>query len=157
MSPTPKNEVPETSDEVTLKYKEIVKANGINDEVSQVLINSSGLQGEGFASQANYVTINFKNPKVKPLNLFVKSLTANSTHSDMLKESKLFEKESRFFMEYVPAAKEFCKSKGCEGLVDMYPKCYYGDNDMVVFENLVVGKGYVLLKKVEQQDLDAVR
>ncbi|CAL8070772.1 unnamed protein product [Orchesella dallaii] len=157
MSPTPKNEVSETSDELTLKYKEIVKANGINDEVSEVLINSSGLQGQGFASQANHVTINFKNPNVKPLNLFVKSHTANSTHSEMLEGGKLFEKESRFFMEYVPAAKEFCKSKGCEGLVDMYPKCYYGDDDMIVFENLVVEKGYVLLDKVEQQDLDAVR
>ncbi|CAL8070780.1 unnamed protein product [Orchesella dallaii] len=157
MSPTPKNEVPETSDEVTLKYKEIVKANGINDEVSEVLIKSSGLQGEGFASQANYVTINFKNPNLKPLNLFVKSHTANSTHSEMLTDAKLFEKESMFFMEYVPAAKEFCKSKGCEGLVDMYPKCYYGDNDLIVLENLVVERGYVLLNKEEPQDLDAVR
>ncbi|CAL8070777.1 unnamed protein product [Orchesella dallaii] len=157
MSPTPKNEVSETSAEVALKYKEIVKANGINDEVSEVIVKTSGLLGEGFASQTNYVTINFQNPDIKPLHLFVKTHTSNSSHSELLTESKLFEKESIFFMKYVPAAIEFCKTKGCEGLVDMYPKCYYGDDDMIVFENLVVGKGYMLFDKQEQQDLDATR
>ncbi|CAL8070771.1 unnamed protein product [Orchesella dallaii] len=157
MSSTSKNEVLETSDEVTLKYKEIVKANGINDEVSEVIVKSSGLLGEGFASLTQYVTINFQNPDIKPLHLFVKTHTSNSSHSEFLTESKLFEKEARFFMEYVPAAIEFCKSKGCEGLVDMYPKCYYGDDDMIVFENLVVGKGYVMLDKQEMQDLEATK
>ncbi|CAL8070783.1 unnamed protein product [Orchesella dallaii] len=157
MSPTPKNEVLETSDKITLKYKKIVKANGINDEVSEVIVKSSGLQGEGFASQTNYVTINFQNTDIKSLHLFTKAHTSNSSHSELLTESKLFEKESRFFMEYVPAAMEFCKTKGCEGLVDMYPKCYYGDDDLIVFENLVVGKGYILLDKQEQQDLDATK
>ncbi|CAL8070786.1 unnamed protein product [Orchesella dallaii] len=42
MSPTRKNEVSETSNEVTLKYKEIVKANGINDEVSEKKKNLEG-------------------------------------------------------------------------------------------------------------------
>ncbi|CAL8070781.1 unnamed protein product [Orchesella dallaii] len=157
MSPTPKNQPLETSDEVTLKFKEIVKANGITDEVSEVIVKSAGLQGEGFASETKYVTINFQNPSIKPLYLFVKAHTSNSSHTEMLTGAKIFEKETNFFMDYVPAAIEFCKSKGCEGMVDMYPKCYYGDNNMVVFENLVVGKGYVLLNKKEQQDLDATK
>ncbi|ODN02403.1 putative oxidoreductase dhs-27 [Orchesella cincta] len=157
MSPVPKSEELETSDEVTLKYKEILRSNGVTDEVSGVIVQGSGLQGEGFASATKCVTIKFENPSLKPLNLFVKSHTASGAHTEMLTEGKLFEKESRFFMEYVPAAKEFCKSKGYDDLVDMYPKCYYGDENMVVFENLVVEKGYELLNKVEQQDLDAVR
>ncbi|ODN02404.1 putative oxidoreductase dhs-27 [Orchesella cincta] len=157
MSPIPKNEELESSNEVTQKYKDILKSNGVTDEVSEVIVKDSGLQGEGFASVSKYVTIKFQNPSVKPLNLFVKAHTASAAHREFLTEAKLFEKESTFFMEYVPAAEEFCKSKGCEGLVDMYPKCYFGDSNMIVLENLVVDKGYELLDKNEKQDLEAVR
>ncbi|ODN02392.1 putative oxidoreductase dhs-27 [Orchesella cincta] len=157
MPPIPKDKDFETSDEVTRKYKEILLSNGVTDEISEVIVKSAGLKGEGFASVSKYVTIKFQNPSVKPLNLFVKAHSSNAAHTEMLTEAKLFEKESRFYMEYIPAAKEFCKSKGCEGLVDMFPKCYYGDEHMIVFENLVVEKGYELLDKKELQDLEAIR
>ncbi|CAL8138694.1 unnamed protein product [Orchesella dallaii] len=147
----------QTPTEVTLKYKEILKSNGIKDEVSQVILADSGLQGEGMGSQTQLVTITFQNPSLKPLNLFVKAHFANASHSEMLEETKLFEKEAVFFMDYVPAAKEFCKSKGYENLMDIYPKCYYGDNNVLVFENLVLGKGYELLNKVNKHDLETAR
>ncbi|CAL8123631.1 unnamed protein product [Orchesella dallaii] len=145
----------ETDTETLSKYKEIIKANGITDEISEVTVNDAGLRGEGFASQSNIATVKFVNPNLKPLHLFVKSHTTNSSHSEMIDELKAFEKEARFYMEYVPAAKEFCRSKGLEGLLDMYPKCYYGDNKMIVFENVVLEKGYTLLPKDEMQNLDA--
>ncbi|ODM93652.1 putative oxidoreductase dhs-27 [Orchesella cincta] len=138
-----------------LKYKEILKANGITDEVAEVNIKDSGLRGEGFISQQQYVSIKFQNPNLKPLNLFEKSHTANESHSVMVDDLKAFAKETRFFMDYVPAARELCKSKGQERLLDIYPKCYYGDDKLMIFENLVVDKGYVLLPKEEMQDFEA--
>ncbi|CAL8123619.1 unnamed protein product [Orchesella dallaii] len=157
MAPTPKPGELGSQDTVVLKYNEILKSNGITDEVSEVIVGDSGLQGEGQSSQTQYVTVKFKNANVKPLNLFVKSHSDNASHSEFLEDTKLFEKEARFFVEYLPAAKAFCKSKGCENLVDLYPKCYFGDKNMIVFENLVLEKGYELLNKQERQDLDAVR
>ncbi|ODM93651.1 hypothetical protein Ocin01_13029, partial [Orchesella cincta] len=145
----------ETDAEITSKYKEIIRANGITEEISEVIVADAGLRGEGFASQSKIATVKFQNPDIKPLNLFVKTHTTNSSHSEMIDEVKAFEKESRFYMEYVPAAKEFCRTKGHEGLLDIYPKCYYGDNELVVFENIVVEKGYMLLPKDDMQDLDA--
>ncbi|CAL8123643.1 unnamed protein product [Orchesella dallaii] len=142
---------------ISKKYREILKSNGINEEIEEVTVADAGLKGEGMASQTQYVTIKLKNTNMKPLNLFVKVHTSNPQHSEWIEEWKLFEKESRFFMEYVPAAKEFCKSKGREGLIDFYPKCYYGDQTMVVLENLVLEKGYVLLNKEVKQDLEATR
>ncbi|ODM93654.1 hypothetical protein Ocin01_13030 [Orchesella cincta] len=157
MTPAPKFDTEETPDEVSLKYKSILKSNGIHDEVSEVIVKHSGLQGAGMASQQLYVTVKFADTNKLPLNLFVKAHTSNPSHSEMIDAINSFENESRFFMEYIPAAKEFCKSKGHDGLVDFYPKCYYGDKSIVVFENLVLDKGYSLLKADEKQDMDAVR
>lgn len=42
-----------------------------------------------------------------------------------------------------------------EHLLSIYPKCYYADNKMMVFENVVLDKGVFLLDKVEQQDFEA--
>ncbi|CAL8123628.1 unnamed protein product [Orchesella dallaii] len=154
MSPPPKNM--ETSNEVTkLDFRKILKSNGVTDEVSEVNVKDSGLKGEGFISQQIYVEIKFENPNIKPLNLFAKTHTANPSHSEMVDELKAFEKETLFFREYVPAAKELCKPKGQVGLLDIYPKCYYGDNKTLIFENLVVDRGFILLPKEEMQNLDA--
>ncbi|CAL8123646.1 unnamed protein product [Orchesella dallaii] len=158
MPPVPKLDVEETPNEATLKYKRIVKANGIHDEVSEVIVKHSGLQGAGMSSQQLYVTVKFVDLNINPLNLFVKAHTTNSHHSELIDGFRAFEKESRFFTEYIPAAREFCKSKGHEGLLDFYPKCYYGDENSIVFENLVLDdKGYTLLDAGEKQDMEAVR
>lgn len=44
-----------------------------------------------------------------------------------------------------------------EDLLDIYPKCYYGDETMIVFENLVLDKGFALMDKEDRQDFDAAR
>ncbi|CAL8123655.1 unnamed protein product [Orchesella dallaii] len=123
MSAVSKLDEVESQNEIPTKYKQIIKENGIHDEVSEVIVKHSGLQGAGMAS----------------------------------KQLNAFEKESRFFTEYIPAVNEFCKSKGHAGLLDFYPKCYYGDETLIVLENLVLDKGYMLLDASEKQDMEAVR
>lgn len=44
-----------------------------------------------------------------------------------------------------------------EDLMAIYPKCYYGDDSMIVFENLVVDKGFFLVNKEERQDFEAAK
>lgn len=112
MAPTPdQSDIPGT-DNVTEKFIEILRSNGIKDAVSSVCVKDAGLKGEGFASLTQYVTVQFENPNLKPLNLFVKSYTNNASHSEMLDELKLFQKEATFLVDYVKAAKEMCRQKG---------------------------------------------
>lgn len=68
--------------------------------------------GEGFASLTSYVTINFENLEKPPLNLFVKIQTDNESHVALMAEMKAYEKEARFFTEYLRSAKEMCDLKG---------------------------------------------
>lgn len=44
-----------------------------------------------------------------------------------------------------------------EEYIDFYPKCYYGDDKMIVLENMVVDKGYELIPREIRQDLEAAR
>ncbi len=44
-----------------------------------------------------------------------------------------------------------------KNLVEIYPKCYYGDEKLVVLENLVLNKGFILLDKENMQDFDAAQ
>lgn len=41
--------------------------------------------------------------------------------------------------------------------LNFYPKCYYGDGKMIVLENLVVGKDYILRNKEDRQDLESAK
>lgn len=97
--------------EITEKFKEILKANGISEEVASVDVRKVDQQ-DGMLSQTQHAKIKFVNPTVKELNLFVKVHTTSPTHSAMVAEFKAFEKEALFLSKYVPAAREFCKSKG---------------------------------------------
>ncbi|CAL8123649.1 unnamed protein product [Orchesella dallaii] len=157
MSTVKKLDSVETPNEITEKYKKIIKANGIHDEVSEVIVKHSGLQGAGLASKQLYITVKFVDSKINPLNLFVKEPCENPKHSELIDDFKAFEKESRFFTEYIPAVDEFCKSKGVDGILDFYPKCYYGDKTLMVLENLVLDKGYSLLELAEKHDMEVVR
>jgi hypothetical protein len=56
------------------KYAEIFSRNGINDEIERVVVRSSGLAGEHFASITELATVEFKNGIRKPINLFVKKI-----------------------------------------------------------------------------------
>ncbi len=96
----------------TEKFKEILKRNNIQDIVSEVITKDSGLKGENMASLTSCVTIKFENPQLEPLHLFVKRQPENQAHLTIVTESKVFEKESTFFMEYLPEARKFCKMFG---------------------------------------------
>jgi len=39
-----------------------------------------------------------------------------------------------------------------ENMLDFFPKCFYGDEEMVVQENLVLDENYVMHSKDERQD-----
>jgi hypothetical protein len=44
-------------------------------------------------------------------------------------------------------------SNRCENLLDFFPKCLYGDDEMVVLENVVLDDNFIMLSKEERQDL----
>lgn len=96
--------------DITEKFKEILKSNGVHEPVADVVVKDSGLAGEGFASSQNLVVITFENKNVKPLNLFMKNLVDSESHTQLVQDLKAFEKEARFLMEYLPAARSFCKA-----------------------------------------------
>lgn len=98
--------------EITKKYIDILKSNGIHDEVSQVTIQGSGAKGDGMMSDVQCVTVKFVKDDVEDLHLFVKALPTNPSHLEMVQNSFVFDKEALFLTKYVEAAKEFCKSKG---------------------------------------------
>lgn len=96
--------------EKTKKFSDILKSYGIQDEVSQVTTKGSGAKGEGMLSNIECVTVKFVKDDIKDLHLFVKMLIPS--HTAMIDEAKVFEKEALFLTKYVDAAKEFCSSKG---------------------------------------------
>lgn len=100
------------SDLTSTRFKYIVKLNGIQDPVSDVIVKESDLLGQNFLSKTQLVTIKFENPDKKPLNLFVKAMSDDEAHIKLVEGGKIFVKESTFFSKYVPAAQDFCKSKG---------------------------------------------
>lgn len=97
------------SEEVS-KYSDILKANGVKNEVSQVFIKESDAKGEGKQGDIKCVTVKFVGENVNDLHLFVKMLPTN--YSRMVEETKMLDKETLFLTEYVTAAKKFCASKG---------------------------------------------
>lgn len=98
--------------DLTLKLRDILKSNKIMDPISDFIIHDSALKGENMTSKVNWVTVTFENDVRAPLNLFLKRQTENSSNTGMVTESKLFEKESIFFMEYLPQARKFCEKFG---------------------------------------------
>lgn len=94
------------------KFKEILKSNGIQEPVADVIIMDPAGAAENFGSSIKLVTIKFKDWSNPPLNLFVKYLSNNLTLSKSTDDAKFFKKEAVFLTEYVPAAREFCKSVG---------------------------------------------
>jgi len=100
-------------EEMREKFTQILKANGIMDPISEVIVKDAGLQGAGFASVTQLVTVKFEEHQNKePLNLFVKVKMDNSSHNEWVEEMMAFEKEAVFLMDYCQAAQQLCKSKG---------------------------------------------
>lgn len=103
----------ETNDILIKKYEEILKTNGIRDDISEVTeISPEEMKGAGTTSIPLYVTVKFKDKLIAPLHLFVKAKLSNESRNKMYESMKLWEKEVRFLTEYVPAVRQFCKSKG---------------------------------------------
>ncbi len=136
------------------QIKETLISNQITQPVSQVLIQDSDLKGENMASVTQHVTVNFKQNDFPPLNLFVKLKSQNPTHLAMSTEMKTFQREATFYNDYLKECRLFCEQKGQLFLMDIYPKCYFADEDMVVLDNYLDGSdtGYMLLNKIERQD-----
>ncbi|CAL8097883.1 unnamed protein product [Orchesella dallaii] len=123
-----------------------------------VIVQSSGSNGDGMVSQTHNGTIKFKSGGIKPLQLFIKTKTTNEVHNVMVDGIKAFEKEAVFYMQYLSAVRSFLQSKLEEELIDnIYPKCYYADETITIFENLVVEQGYALIDKEVQQDLEEAK
>lgn len=99
------------SEEVRQKYNEILRNNGIEDEVDTVEIDDPGLAGEHTASSCEIILIKFVNKELSALNLFVKKFTKNPGYADLVKEMNLFAKEASFFNDFLPQAKQFCFDK----------------------------------------------
>lgn len=94
------------------KLREILKSNGIHDPVSEIVLKDPPFAGENFGGQVKLCKVKFASSEKKPLNLFIKVITNNESHLQMLEGCRLFVKESTFFTQYLPAAREFCKAMG---------------------------------------------
>lgn len=96
------------SEDATQKFIKILENNGIFEQVKSVVITETPeLKGEHMATATVYAKIEFKNPSVKPKNLFIKKYTDNEDHTAWVKEMKLMEKEATFYNDFLPALREF--------------------------------------------------
>jgi len=101
------------NEEMREKFKKILIQNGITDPISDIIVKDAGLQGAGFASVTQLVTVKFEEHLNKePLNLFVKVKMDNSSHNEWVEEMMAFEKEAVFLMDYCQAAQQLCILKG---------------------------------------------
>lgn len=94
------------------KYQEILRENGVLDELAIVIIKDPKYKDQGMGSDRQAITLTFKNTSKSDLHLFVKGLRTDSSQTKFAKEEKSFEKEATFFTNYVPAAMEFCELNG---------------------------------------------
>jgi len=89
-------------------FKKIIKDNGIQDEIEDVQIMPYPLSGEHMGSKCEKVIITFRNKKEKPqLELFVKKMATSPQMADMIIKFKLFDKESAFYGQLLPALKQY--------------------------------------------------
>jgi len=42
-----------------------------------------------------------------------------------------------------------------DNFLNFFPKCLYGDDDMLVLDNVVLNENYAMIPKEERQDFDA--
>lgn len=92
------------------KINEILKNNGINEHISDIIIKDCNtLKG----NKIHHVTVKFQNETTPSLKFFMKTKPDKFPDPRMVESVvMMFTKETRFFMDYVPAAQEFCKSFG---------------------------------------------
>jgi hypothetical protein len=83
------------------KYADIFSRNGINDEIERVVIRSSGLAGEHFASVCEFATVEFRNGVREPINLFVKKILPCQNARELEMAETMMVKEGTFLTTIV--------------------------------------------------------
>jgi hypothetical protein len=97
-------------DPLRQKFIDILKSHGILHPVEKVIMTEpEELKGEHMATATVYVRIEYQDPSIKPKNLFVKKFPNNAAHTLFTKQMRIMEKESAFFNDFLPKAREFCK------------------------------------------------
>jgi len=94
----------------TLKFTEILKLNGISEEVERVVIHEPPeLKGEHMATATVYARIEFKDASKRSKNLFVKRFFPSEVQTAMLKKMRIMEKEATFYNNFLPEIASFSK------------------------------------------------
>ena len=92
-------------------YKEILLKNGITDPVDNVRIESFDLDGNGFLSSCEVVTVTFKDENRSPLSLFVKKQVQNEEYAKQLNDCNIYDREQKFFSVLLPDLLRFANGK----------------------------------------------
>jgi len=160
----PQHEVSEENSapytELKAKLIQILKTHGgIQDEIEKIIIREPPeLKGEHMATATVYGKVEFKDESLRPKNIFIKKFMDNPMHTEWIKTMQVMEKESSFFNEYLPYAQKFCDNNtGSKNLMTFFPKFIYGDDEIVVLDNLVLDDTFIMLSKEEKQDLETAK
>jgi len=98
--------------ELKAKISKALKTNGIMEEVNEIIMHEpEHLKGEHMATASWYVEVKFKNSSLKPKYLFMKNYFNNPTQTAMSKGMKIMDKESSFYLEFLPTARKFCETR----------------------------------------------
>lgn len=127
------------------------------EEVSEIQFQDTGSDAKGFTGETKCVTVKLKGRP--PLHLFIKvTQPKDSPHAELISDEKAYEKEARFLTEYVKAAKDFCMKKGLPTeFGEFCPHCYYGDENVIIMENLVIEKGAKMMNLDKEHDLETAK
>src|SRR5690348_18320381 len=88
------------------KYQTNLNNNGLSNKiVAKVTVASSKLKEENMASICSYVTLELKDGE--KMELFIKEMPENSSHSEMIKGLNVFEREAQFFNEILKELQAF--------------------------------------------------
>jgi len=154
------SESADESHELEAKLIRIMKTHGgVSDEIKKIIIHEPvELKGEHMATATVYGKVEFKDDSIPPRNIFIKKFTGNPLHNEWVQKIQIMEKESSFFNDFLPYATEFCKNNiGSKNLLNFFPKFIYGDEEIVVLDNLVLNDTFVMLDKEKKQDLETAK
>ena len=87
------------------EYGQILSQNGIQDPIRDIVITTPNLEGAGFASAYQYITIQFQDSQLTDLELFAKKKLGGDSKS--WDEMKIFEKESGVYNVLLKDIQEF--------------------------------------------------
>jgi len=98
--------------ELKTKISNALKKNGVIEEVNDIVMHEpEHLKGEHMATASWYVEVKFNNSSLKPKYLFMKKYFNNPAQTAMAKGMKIMDKESSFYLEFLPTARKFCETR----------------------------------------------